>query len=171
MYNLLDEVSMSNIVKICKIHGELSKPETIINRLSPTGKEYLRCKVCRNDSERNRINRTRYVPARIKNPIPEHVNDDSKYHAYMIKNRFKITAIEYYELLTKQEGNCAICKKPEEITKLKSNKPKMLAVDHCHSSGKIRGLLCQKCNTALGSFKDSIEMLESAIIYLNASIL
>jgi hypothetical protein len=41
-----------------------------------------------------------------------------------------------------------------------------LAVDHCHTTGKIRGLLCSKCNPALGAFNDNIEILNSAIKYL-----
>jgi len=42
----------------------------------------------------------------------------------------------------------------------------LLYVDHCHSSGKVRGLLCHHCNTALGKFQDSVEVLSSAIDYL-----
>lgn len=67
----------------------------------------------------------------------------------------------YYHLLEKQKGLCAICKR-ENVGK------KRLAVDHDHETGKVRGLLCNLCNTALGAFDDNPEMLARALEYLNA---
>ena len=55
------------------------------------------------------------------------------------------------------------------FVKKKVNKVKMLSVDHCHVTGKIRGLLCHQCNVGLGAFKDSIENLECASEYLKAT--
>ena len=72
---------------------------------------------------------------------------------------------EYRELLEKQNGNCAICKKPEK-RRDKFGRLKSLAVDHCHTDGHVRGLLCADCNVALGYFGDSPDILESAIRYL-----
>lgn len=61
-------------------------------------------------------------------------------------------------MLEKQKGVCAICFLPPlEIR---------LAVDHCHKTGKIRGLLCTACNNALGCMLDSVYLLGSAIAYL-----
>jgi len=77
-----------------------------------------------------------------------------------LKSTFNISLFEYNELFTKQNGCCAICKKHQTEFK------KRLAVDHCHKTGKIRGLLCATCNTALGQFKDLISNLKEAIIYL-----
>jgi hypothetical protein len=62
-------------------------------------------------------------------------------------------------LLALQQGVCAICKKAEL-----SNKA--LAVDHCHKTGRFRGLLCRKCNTGLGFFNDDPDLLEAAKNYL-----
>jgi len=67
---------------------------------------------------------------------------------------------EYDELFSKQEGKCKICKKHQ--SKLR----RALCVDHCHYSHKIRGLLCDNCNHALGLLKDDIFLLKSAIKYL-----
>jgi len=75
--------------------------------------------------------------------------------------KFGITIEEYESLSQEQNNACAICKK-EEINK-------SLAVDHCHASGKIRGLLCAKCNQALGLFNDDIKTLNTAIEYLTCS--
>jgi len=74
---------------------------------------------------------------------------------------FGITETRYFEILEAQGGACAICRQPE-----KSIRFKYLAVDHCHKTGKIRGLLCHRCNKSLGSLLDSIESLENAIEYL-----
>lgn len=75
----------------------------------------------------------------------------------MLRFRFGIGLAEYEALLTAQGGVCAIC----------GTQPnKALAVDHCHRSGRIRGLLCGICNTALGGFKDDQALLTKAIEYL-----
>lgn len=75
--------------------------------------------------------------------------------------KYGMTLDQYEERVLSQNGVCAICKKPETI--FNGN----LAVDHCHTSGKVRGLLCSKCNTMLGNVGDSTAILESAIDYLN----
>ncbi len=70
-----------------------------------------------------------------------------------------ITYSEFKELLRKQKNGCAICGEAE--TK------RRMSVDHCHRTGKVRGLLCQRCNTSLGGFKDNPALLKKAIKYLN----
>lgn len=78
-----------------------------------------------------------------------------------------LNCIEDYEsMVTAQDGLCAICNSPEEMRSNNKLKVKGLAIDHDHKTKKIRGLLCSKCNTGLGWFKDSIDLLESAIAYL-----
>jgi len=67
----------------------------------------------------------------------------------------------YETKLEQQNNTCAICFKPEQ-----SNRYKTLCVDHCHTTGKIRGLLCSNCNRALGLLKDDRGNLQSAINYL-----
>lgn len=86
-----------------------------------------------------------------------------------IANRYRLTVKEYEMFHVKQKGLCAICKRPE--TRTSRGKVTRLAVDHCHKSEKenvvkIRGLLCFKCNAALGSFEDNVEFLKNAIEYL-----
>lgn len=65
----------------------------------------------------------------------------------------------YYAILEKQNGVCAICK-------TECSQGKMLAVDHCHELGHVRGLLCAACNMGLGMFKDRIDLFAKAIEYL-----
>lgn len=66
-------------------------------------------------------------------------------------------------MLAAQDGKCLICRR----TNPDSAKP--LAVDHCHATNRVRGLLCHKCNTGLGSFDDNPELLVGAIAYLQAA--
>lgn len=81
-----------------------------------------------------------------------------------LQQSFGITLQEYGEKLVEQAGKCAICDRQE--THMRNGKVKALAVDHCHETGKIRGLLCSDCNTGLGKFRDDPETLGSAIRYV-----
>lgn len=80
--------------------------------------------------------------------------------AWRLKNLFGIDEIKYKEMLEKQERKCAICEISSQKTK------KSLAVDHNHTTGQIRGLLCLNCNMGLGKFMDNKILLEKAIEYL-----
>lgn len=73
--------------------------------------------------------------------------------------RYGLTVEEYYKLYTQQNNVCKICKRPCATGR-------ELSVDHCHKTGKVRGLLCSKCNSALGGFEDNIEVILVAIEYL-----
>lgn len=73
------------------------------------------------------------------------------------KKKYGITPEEYDKILLIQREVCAICKKKGR---------RELCVDHCHTTGKIRGLLCDGCNRGLGFLNDDIKLLKSAIIYL-----
>lgn len=91
----------------------------------------------------------------------------SKPHAmrgYALKRDYGISLAEYMEMHDAQGGLCAICQQPETL--LKKGQPAMLAVDHCHTGGNVRGLLCMACNLMLGYAKDDISALERAIAYL-----
>jgi len=70
-------------------------------------------------------------------------------------------------MLEKQGGVCAVCKRPE--TARNQYGIKRLAVDHDHETGKVRGLLCSKCNTGLGALDDNTGRLQACINYLNKS--
>lgn len=64
---------------------------------------------------------------------------------------------QFSDMLLAQNGCCAICKKRSSS---------VLCVDHCHTTGKIRGLLCKQCNVGLGAFKDNTLALAAAVHYL-----
>lgn len=83
-----------------------------------------------------------------------------------LKKRFGISLEDYELMLESQNNVCAICKQPEVSIDHRTKKVRTLAVDHCHITNKIRGLLCTNCNTALGLFKDDASVLTQAIAYL-----
>jgi Recombination endonuclease VII len=74
-----------------------------------------------------------------------------------LKRRYGISRADYAALLARQGGVCAICGKPPEKT---------LCVDHCHSTGRIRGLLCRKCNFGLGCYAEDQAAMIAALAYL-----
>lgn len=79
-----------------------------------------------------------------------------------LKRTYNLSLGDYEKMLDDQKDCCAICNKN------KSEFKKGLGIDHCHATGKIRGLLCSKCNTSIGGFDDDIERLQSAINYLKS---
>ena len=85
-----------------------------------------------------------------------------------LKHKYGISLEEYKEMLTNQGGKCAICEVTENNT-TGDRKDWNFAVDHDHKTGKVRGLLCNNCNRALGLFKDSANLLGEAKKYLEAS--
>jgi hypothetical protein len=78
--------------------------------------------------------------------------------------KYNITPEDYQRLLEKQNGVCAICYTNKTLRRKVGYN---LFVDHCHTTGKVRGLLCHNCNAGLGHFRDSNSLLENAMRYLN----
>lgn len=75
------------------------------------------------------------------------------------RNRPKVSRVEFGKLLAEQGGLCAICREP-------NRSGNRLATDHDHKTGGTRGLLCHRCNTAIGLFRDDADLLRAAIRYL-----
>jgi hypothetical protein len=97
--------------------------------------------------------------------MQKRASDPNITRAANLKTRFNISIDEYNNLFLKQKGKCAICHQAESQLDSKG-KVKWLSVDHNHSKGDIRGLLCNSCNTGIGKLGDSITVLESAVKYL-----
>lgn len=81
----------------------------------------------------------------------------------VLRIKYGITLEQYNELMRAQDGVCAICHQSPSQTK------RTLAVDHCHSSGAIRGLLCSACNIAIGVMQNDPARLRSAASYLETT--
>lgn len=91
-------------------------------------------------------------------------SNPEKFRGYELKKHYGISKEDYVKMLDDCGHKCAICKRSEDV-EIRGKRIR-LAVDHCHSSGEIRGLLCASCNRALGGFRDDVSILKSAISYL-----
>ena len=94
----------------------------------------------------------------------------AKGRKHNLKRRYNITPQEYETKLASQDYKCAICGK-DASDNIRGNKLDQLHIDHCHTSGKLRDLLCHQCNSFLGHAKDNIEILQKAIDYLHKHML
>lgn len=121
---------------------------------SDTGKYRNECKYCRNDYN---------LKLYHSNP-KQKANHRKASWKHQIKKNYGMSPEEYYELLENQEGKCKICR-----IHIDDTEKHVLYIDHCHTAGKVRGLLCQQCNSGLGMFKDRTDLLVKAIRYLDDS--
>lgn len=92
-------------------------------------------------------------------------NTGPKARLQHVKRLYNLDADTYLGMVLKQENLCAICGNVE-TSKNKNGDVRPLCVDHCHTTGKVRGLLCNKCNALLGHANDDISVLENSIKYL-----
>lgn len=106
-----------------------------------------RCKVCH-------IKQSESVKHLRKQSIKEKLREN------FLMKEYNLSPRDYNLLVINQNGRCKICGAHQSGLK------EVLCVDHCHSTRRIRGLLCSECNTGLGKFKDSTELLNKAIMYL-----
>lgn len=139
-------------MKKCRICNK-NKPKDSYTFRKDTEKYRTECKQCLNEK-------------RKKQPSYGKWHKNNKDHlkiyerGYRLVRRYGISYVQYFCILDQQEHKCAICK---------TDNPKgkgQFHVDHCHSTGKVRGLLCSDCNPALGQFKDDVSLLKEAIKYL-----
>lgn len=150
-----------------KYNKESKKEYYLVNREDILNK-------ARNRSKTNKAKKKEYnIEYRIKNREKLLLKDKEKYIKNKDKNKdrllrkcFGISLDDYLLMFNNQNGLCKICNKPETAKQVNSEAVRMLAVDHDHDTGKIRSLLCSRCNLALGQFNDDIVILESAIEYL-----
>lgn len=123
------------------------------NKAAKDGLQY-HCKACRKEIDSRPEHRKQHRERYHKNK-----HKTQGYKDITLKRTYGISLDDYNSLLEQQNHTCKICHN-------QCSSGRSLAVDHCHSTGKIRGLLCQKCNQGLGMFKDSEELLAKAIVYL-----
>lgn len=101
------------------------------------------CKFCRSEVEKKRQQTDSYKLKR---------------QDYQLQKNYGITKEDYDFKLKSQNSCCSLCKAPM--------KSRALAVDHCHTTGKVRELLCLFCNQGLGMFKDNPQLLRDAADYV-----
>lgn len=131
--------------KCCTCKEELPAASFHKNKSTKTGLAN-ECKVCKK--------------ARAKDYYD---NNTDKWRNRHYNLTYNLSIEEYVTMLAKQQGKCAICGCTE------SRDGKRFAVDHCHDTGKIRGLLCRPCNSAIGFLNDNASIARAAADYLEAS--
>ena len=124
-----------------RLASEYSPHNTARDSLQP------RCKSCRTTET---VTRHRQLVEKLGDKAPEYMRTQS------LKRYYGMTHEAYLEMIKAQEGNCLICGKP----------PVKFVVDHSHDTGKVRGLLCSKCNLGIGHFEDLPSRLREAADYL-----
>jgi hypothetical protein len=133
------------------------------DRRNPTGL-YGWCKNCAKEKAReyraNNLEKVRESQKRARQKRP-HV-----YWAKNLRSAFGITLEDYERMFNEQKGMCAVCGCKETEIHPRSNALRRLAVDHCHQTGRVRGLLCNRCNRAIGLFRDDPQIISNAINYL-----
>lgn len=151
-----------SMCKKSKLKSEFYKSSHHTGGLQPFCHDCVR--VCREKYRSNpiKLQQERTANRRWRKSHPENVRTFTRRRH--LKVSFGITIEKYEHLFTIQNGRCAICGKQE--TAVLKEKVIRLAVDHNHQTGKIRGLLCGRCNTALGLFQNNINILKQAIDYL-----
>jgi len=146
---------------IYPLDGDRSNTKlTNMARIAPGHK---RCSKCGEEKPVDRFSNKSGRPGQLQshcktcnNKIPS-----AKRHKKQLKHQYNITPEAYEGLLAAQGGVCAICKKPPKPTR-------RLAVDHCHNSEVVRGLLCSNCNLGIGYLQDDPKNLARAIAYLTS---
>ena len=88
----------------------------------------------------------------------------NRYKEYDLRKYYGMGFREYKKMSIEQKHRCKICKKKEKA--VLNGKVKRLGVDHCHKTGRIRGLLCGRCNIGISMFKEDPKVLKLAIKYI-----
>lgn len=137
-------------MKACNKCG-LEQAEDQFQIRSDTGKRRGDCRTCRSAN-----NLTRYHTKSSTKEAHRLAGDRHRW-----KKLYGISVEDYHHMLEQQGGKCAICAQPDE--------GRALAVDHCHTTGRVRGLLCLACNTAIGKLRDDPELIRRAAEYIETN--
>ena len=109
-------------------------------------------------------------PVRLKKTKGEYKPQWKCQSCEHLKHEYGINTPQRDQMIVDQDSKCMICfNGPLTVNKGRHVRMHHAVVDHCHETGKVRGILCQSCNVALGNFADDIEILQSAIDYLKQS--
>lgn len=119
-------------------------------------------------SDRSKQKRLANLAAERAKDRARYRRDIEKRRVYHLRKNYGITMDEFLQLLQAQDHKCAVC--GTAITQNsnggQNKRVRNLDVDHCHDTGKVRGILCSQCNKGIGCFKDDPERLRSAAAYL-----
>lgn len=98
-----------------------------------------------------------------------YINNKERKRVNSRLSKYKLSHNQYQEIKEKQNHICPICLK-EPGPRKRNSSIDLFVIDHDHETGKVRGLLCSTCNTALGLFKDNITIIRNAVNYLDRAV-
>lgn len=135
--------------------------------LFPPRKRGLQCKECLAAAKRVWCSKNpdKVIVSRRKTNEWHKKNAD-RVHDNLLRSRYGVTQADVDEMIVQQDNLCAICNKPPSG---KTKRDHRLFLDHCHKTGKVRGMLCNDCNLALGRVHDNVDILKSMIEYLKTN--
>ncbi len=172
-----NEKTWKDILKTCKKHGDLATDEV---------KASGHCKYCHKLSASRKRNQNRewynakMAEDKLKNPEKWDARYKKEYQQSVARigkearNTNEIIRLrglthdQYEKMINEQNNKCKICNENETRGGRTPGTITRLAVDHCHESGNVRGLLCHRCNAMIGYAQDDLDILEMAIIYLQS---
>lgn len=123
----------------------------LVSRGMPDRRVY--CKVC------TRAKRRAAYERRGGSDIP---------YDQLLRREYGLTLADYNAQLRRQAHRCAVCRRPETVKSKTTGKPRRLAVDHDHVTGRLRGLLCHRCNILVWAFEENHTTLSAIDGYLEA---
>lgn len=138
----------------------------------PCGGLFAQCKECTSAAVKERRGRD---PARFQEwerdsyARRKHLHGKSRRYRglyYRLKSKFKISPDDFLAMLEKQNDACAICDRAITVGPEGKGSRQSACIDHDHITGRVRGLLCHGCNTAIGLFSESVAILARASQYL-----
>lgn len=136
--------------KCNRCHKE-KPPSEFANPPGTPNRPRTRCDYCRNVALRWKRKQT---------------HDPEQHRRYVLRSRYGLTPEDFEALLAEQGGRCALCGSTNP-----HGRYDRFLVDHCHDTGRVRGLLCPPCNTLIGSMGDNAEGVRKVISYLEDTIL
>lgn len=121
------------------------------------------------EQSRTRYNAEMRAYRQLRKKQGRPLKDSYRYESSRDRDYRKKYGLLYEEvavMLAEQDGGCAICNAPLTLDNRDKPKGEHSHIDHCHATGKVRGVLCAACNLGIGKFKDDTALLKSAISYL-----
>jgi len=161
------------LVKRCSKCAAEKPPEAFVRNSKAKDGLYSWCRECHaKKAQAWRDNNPELARERNRTKKRDHAKDEAAKNRWRaseagkqaqrashLRHTYGLTPEQFTDMVLAQGGHCAIC----------GRAPKRLMVDHDHATGRVRGLLCGRCNSALGTFGDTVEGLMRAVAYLQAS--